>query len=557
MRHRSVFLLAAALLAAILTGCGDSNGGGPPPTATPTSSATPATTRPATATVNPTDTAAATAPASTATPPPTGTVTPPPSSTPTPPPTITDTATPTATATPSPETGRADLSQELSGGNGPFIGEAETPPLQELGYVQVEYLAAGTAASYTAPMPLGADGRWSFTENGTAPYRTRVLVRRPADARDFSGTVVVEWLNVSGGVDANPDYTSLAEELIRQGHVWVGVSAQLIGIEGGPVLVAAPGAEGLAGKGLKAIDPARYGSLAHPGDGFSFDIFTQVARTLRAGGPALGGAIPQRLLAAGESQSALALTTYYNGVQPLTGAFDGFFVHSRAAVALPLVGPGKYADLVASFATTPCTFRTDLAVPVLDLQAESDVVGVLNSASVRQPDSDSLRLWEVAGTAHADAHLLGHLASAVDCGLPINAGPLHLVAKAALRSLDDWVRTGTPPAVGPRLELTATTPAQVARDSDAIALGGIRTPPVDVPVEVLSGVPGPNPALLCILLGSTTPLSPERLAALYPSSEDYSRRYEAAADATIAAGFVLADDRDALLGFADPSALPR
>lgn len=552
MRHGSVLLLYA-LFCSALTACGDSTDGGPRPTATATAAAaTPTATRPATATASPTDTAMPTptapaAPTNTATAAPTRTSTP----------TATETATPTATATPSPEEGLADLSQQLSGGNGPFIGEAETPRLQDLGYLQVEYLAAGTAASYTAPMPLSADGRWSFTEDGSAPYRTRVLVRRPADPADFSGTVVVEWLNVSGGVDANPDYTSLAEELTRQGHVWVGVSAQLIGIEGGPVLVAAPGAEGLAGKGLKAIDPARYGSLAHPGDGFSFDIFTQVARTLRRGGAVLGGATPQRVLAAGESQSALALTTYYNGVQPLTGAFDGFFVHSRAAVALPLVGPGRYADLVASFATTPCTFRTDLDVPVLDLQAESDVVGVLNSASVRQPDSDTLRLWEVAGTAHADAHLLGPLASAVDCGAPINAGPLHLVAKAALRDLDDWVRTGTPPPVGARLELTATTPAQVARDADGIALGGIRTPPVDVPVEVLSGVPGPNPALLCILLGSTTPLAPERLGALYTSVGDYTRRYHAAADAAIAAGFVLADDRDALLAFAAPPALPR
>ena len=81
--------------------------------------------------------------------------------------------------------------------------------------------------------------------------------------------------------------------MTRQGHAWVGVSAQLIGVEGGPVLVVAPGAEGLAGKGLKAIDPARYGSLEHPGDGFSFDIFTQVARALREGGPALGGLQPR------------------------------------------------------------------------------------------------------------------------------------------------------------------------------------------------------------------------------------------------------------------------
>ena len=114
--------------------------------------------------------------------------------------------------------------------------------------------------------------------------------------------------------------------------------------------VSGPGTDA-AGKGLKAIDPARYGSLEHPGDGFSFDIFTQVARAVRAG-RGLGGLQPQRLIAAGESQSAFALVTYYNGVQPLTHAFDGFFVHSRGAVGLPLVGPGKYADIAGAISGT-------------------------------------------------------------------------------------------------------------------------------------------------------------------------------------------------------------
>ena len=52
-----------------------------------------------------------------------------------------------------------------------------------------------------------------------------------------------------------------------------------VGVMGGPVLVKVdvPGSEA-AGEGLKKIDPARYGSLEQPGDGFSFDIFTQLER---------------------------------------------------------------------------------------------------------------------------------------------------------------------------------------------------------------------------------------------------------------------------------------
>lgn len=446
----------------------------------------------------------------------------------------------------------ADVSEELTGGSGIFLGSAEAVSVPA-GYVDHEYVAAGTATAYEPEAALIDDGRWSFLPSSTAEYRTRIVVRRPARAADASGTVLIEWLNVSGGVDANPDYTTLHEEILRRGHVWVGVSAQLIGVEGGPVLVTTPLGEGIVGEGLKGIDPARYGSLSHPGDGYAFDIYTQVARALRLG-EALGGIRPAAVLAVGESQSAIALTTYYNGVQPLTDAFDGFFVHSRGATTLPLVGPGEFADLAGSIgASLRPILRTDGDVPVMQIQAEGDVTGLLASSAVRQDDTEIFRLWEVAGTAHADANLVGdELQSLLDCGAEINDAPFHVVAKAALRALDDWVRAGVAPVVAPRLELTGSTPEASRRDADGIALGGIRTPPVDVPVDVLSGAPGPSPDVICLLLGSTTPLPDERIAELYVSRDDYVGRYEAAADAAIAAGFVLPEDRDALLGYAQP-----
>ncbi len=461
----------------------------------------------------------------------------------------------TTTAATRPEGPAADLSEEITGTTPPFMGEAAGAQLEGTGYVEHEYVAAGTATSYRPEGELTPDGRWTFAPDTNAPYRTRVLVRRPAKRADSSGTVVVEWLNVSGGVDADPDWTSLREEIVRNGDTWVGVSAQLLGVAGGPILVAVPGADvgAVAGKGLKSIDPERYGTLDHPGDGYSFDLFTQVARALRAGGAVTGGVTPQRIIAAGESQSAIALTTYIDGVQPLTHAFDGFFVHSRGSVTLPLVGPGKYADLAGGIGTTPTIFRTDTDVPILDLQSESDVTGILASAAVRQPDTDRVRLWEVAGTAHADAHLMGATADAVDCGAPVNDGPMHVVAKAAFAALETWILTGRPPARAPRLDLTAGATPAIRRDADGIALGGIRTPPVDVPVAVLSGVPGPDPAIICILLGSTKPLPTARIAELYSSRAEYQRKYDAAVRATIAAGYALRADRGALVAYADPA----
>ena len=109
-----------------------------------------------------------------------------------------------------------------------------------------------------------------------------------------------------------------------------------------------------------------------------------------------------------------------------------------------------------------------------------------------------------------------------------------------------------PPPTAPRLEVTDGDKPAIARDADGIARGGVRTPPVDVPVDVLSGSPGPNNDLLCLLMGSTTALPADRIAARYASRSAYEQAFAQSADATIAAGFALREDRDALIAFAHP-----
>jgi hypothetical protein len=261
---------------------------------------------------------------------------------------------------------------------------------------------------------------------------------------------------------------------------------------------------------------------------------------------------PQRIIAAGESQSAFALVTYYDGVQPLTHAFDGFFVHSRGAAGLPLVGPGQSANLAGSIGGASSIFRTDLAAPVMDVQTETDVASVLDAYAARQPDNARLRIWEVVGTAHADVHLLGAEAQYIQCGAPINNGPMYLVAQAGYHALTVWMKTGKPPPRAARIEVKPGSSPQIIRNAEGIALGGIRTPPVDVPVQVLSGVPGPDPSTICLLLGSTTPLSAAKLMSLYPTRSAYLHQFEAATDRVIAEGFLLPQDRAAMLGFARP-----
>ncbi|CAN5644118.1 alpha/beta hydrolase domain-containing protein [soil metagenome] len=452
-------------------------------------------------------------------------------------------------------TGPVSSFAPLTGGNGVrLVSASPGAALADAGYEELEYSASGSAVAYAAD-ELPTNGEWTLTPTDTpADYATRVVVRRPTDPKDFSGNVVVEWLNVSSGADAAPDYTYLADELLRQGDSWVGVSAQLIGIEGGESAVAIE-----AGNGIKNDDPARYGLLHHPGDAYSYDIYTQVARGLRASNPdnPLDGFDVDQVLAIGESQSAFALTTYANGVQPISHEFDGFLIHSRGGAAAPLGTPGTGIDIAGTIGGEPTTVRTDLDVPTIIVETETDVLGLLGYYPARQPDTDMIRVWEVAGAAHADKAQVGAAADMFACPTPVNDGQQMYVLRTALHDLTSWAAGGDAPPKAAPLETTGDGSSAVyVLDAVGNVAGGVRTPVVDAPVELLSGLPADGASVICILFGQTNPIPPDTLAGMYPSRDAYIAAYTEATDAAIDAGFILEADREAVLADARPDRLP-
>ena len=443
----------------------------------------------------------------------------------------------------------------LRGGRGILLLAAVTgPDLAANGYSEDEYLATGTATSFRETDPLTADGRFDLeTGSETAEFATRVVVRRPVDPHAFNGTLVVEWLNVSSGRDAAPDYTYLATELIRRGYAWAGVSAQWAGVEGGNPTIAVPNSADRALTSLAGIDPKRYGDLHHPGDAFCYDIYGQVAHGLEAS-VALAGLTVERTLAVGESQAAIALSMYYNGIQPLSNTFDGFLIHSRGGAVAPLGTAGTGIALRTALRDgAPTRLRDDLMVPAMVVQTETDLFGHLAYYPARQEDSDSFRLWEIAGAAHADKFQIGAFESILECRVPVNRGQQSFVVRAALRALDRWVKGEQRPAPAARLQVgTSETKSEFALDDNGNVLGGVRTPAVDAPTAILSGAPAPGASPICELFGTTKPLQEARLRALYTSAAAYLACYTAAVDVAIADGFVLAEDRAELLAEAQP-----
>jgi hypothetical protein len=411
-----------------------------------------------------------------------------------------------------------------------FILGGAGPHLTAAGYRQSEFFASGTAHSYRAVGDESSDGKWVVQPASSARYRTRIVVRTPVDGARFNGTVLVEWLNVTGGSDLPADAIYLSPEMERAGYAWVGVSAQQAGVDS-----------------LRKSDPARYSSLSHPGDQFSYDIFTQVGRALRQGGSTspLGSLHPKRLVAVGDSQSAIYLTTYIDAVQPIARVYSGFLVHSRSGGAIPLAGGSSQVGIF----TGGIRIRTDVGVPVLLIITETDEA-LGHYFEARQPDTRFVRLWDVAGASHADTYAYGGAATTLGCST-VNEAPSHFVFEAALSAIDRWVRTGMPPPSAPRMDVQMVRGSPVVqRDRLGVVIGGIRGPWVAVPAAAYSGSAPPGFPVFCSLFGSTQAFSPQRLAALYGTRARYENLYAQATDRAIRVGYILPADRAAVLALA-------
>ncbi|HEX5094667.1 MAG TPA: alpha/beta hydrolase domain-containing protein [Acidimicrobiia bacterium] len=427
--------------------------------------------------------------------------------------------------------------------------------VSKVGYQRAEYFFSETAVSYGNTAALGTDGKWAAAPDPATPagaFSTRFLVYRPTDMSKFNGTVVVEWMNVSAGTDIPINWAVAHNEFVRAGAIYVGVTAQSVGVNA-----------------IKTANPDRYGKLSHPGDSYSYDIFTKVGQELqKAPKRFFGGAVAARYIAVGESQSAGRLVTYINAIHPLVDVYDGFMVHSRGAGSSSL----RQGPLAPVPTPSPALIRNDLDVPVMVVEAEGDVIG--SNTQIRQADSPLFREWEMAGTSHADQYIVITNSSdigdgqgeiqmlnglrnplAVGCGLPINAGGHHWIMQAAWHHLDAWVRdhTVTPPS-GPLLQVASTSPTVLSRDSHGNALGGVRSPQVDAPVATITSFnTGPG---FCLLFGSTTPFTAEELAALYPTHADFVNAWKASTTANVAAGFLLPADKTLLDAAAEASTIP-
>jgi hypothetical protein len=428
--------------------------------------------------------------------------------------------------------------------------------LSKVGYIEQEYFISGTAMRYSVPTTAG-----NATAIGTMPYRTRIVIRRPASAQAFAGVVVVDWQNVTAGQDVDTEWAAAGEFFVRTGWAWVGASVQRIGVHG------FDSPNPFANRGLKQWSPVRYKSLdvtnsgAVLDDSQSYDIYSQIAQMLKhpTGVNPFDGMKVQRVYASGASQSATFLVRYYNSVQPLANLFDGFLVRS---------GGGKP--------------RLDQAAKLFKVYTETDVWR--GQAAVRTSDTNSTHTWEIAGGSHVGATGLSldkNDFRAIFVGIndrdtlkfqqPQCVRPYAsdvetwAVVSAAYHALDRWVTKSVTPPVGLPIEVSASPQspqlAALVRDNNGVAVGGIRLPRVAVPTALNTGENIPanatNPAdSFCVLLGTHIPFEAQKLKTLYPTRTAYMGKVKRVVDELVQRGFVLKADALTLTGNAEHDFAP-
>lgn len=463
------------------------------------------------------------------------------------------------------------------------------PPVPR-GYVIEEFFFSGVGNLYeytptgvrvVSPCPAAATSGCT-----SIPYTTRMVVKRPRDPGAFSGTVVIEPLNPSAGFDIAAVWDRSIHHFVRNGDVFIGWSSKSVIINA-----------------LQHWNPARYAALDWPylpfvpngnsgvNDGITFDVAAQIGALIKTNGPEspLHGFRVERVLEAGFSQDGSFTFTQadiFHALERMPGGgpiYDGYLpmgTNGPSNVNFGLTPAGALP------AADPRRRMQPRDVPVILVDTETEIaLGALSPTGLlfRRPDGDAAddryRHWEVPGASHVsndlqDEVITLQLDSAqilrvapqdqppVGCahqqfvngpstGIPgvvdPNTFPFAYVENAAFGALKDWIDHGRPPPHAPFIQVdTTTTPRKIVRDALGNALGGVRTPFVDVPTATYFPTDTVAHTTLfsgfCVLYGYNVPFDEARLESLYRNHGDYVSRVVHGSMQLVRDGFWLVPD---------------
>jgi hypothetical protein len=346
---------------------------------------------------------------------------------------------------------------------------------------------------------------------GETPYRTRIIVRRPANISAFSGTVVAEALHAGG---RSLIFEWSRQSILTRNHMFVEI-------------VHSPANVNL----LKTFNAERYASL-NIAMGQTNEVIAQVGRLIKSKTGPFAPYNVQRTTLMGTSASSGTVRGYLAAHATLRlpdekPIFDGFLLTStNGNTPLPIVD-----------------------VPMIQMPTQTEVVTWAEQGiAYRRPDSDEtgnrFRLYEVAGMPHNNSRDSPGFRND-PCTLPVTDFPAGAFTALALNHLIDWIATGKTPPHAPPIAVDRDPSgdnSHLALDEFGNAKGGIRNVWVDVPIATY-GVFGKGKTTaqdrLCQLAGTNVPLPVATLRKLYRDSSDYVAKIEQRLKQLIAEGWFL------------------
>ena len=404
------------------------------------------------------------------------------------------------------------------------IWMASQLPLSRWGYIEEEFFIEGNANIYkalTAPAEI----------TSTVPYKTRILVRRPADTRRYSGNIVLEPIHPGRTV---PALATTFRWIYGNGDVWVGVEP--------------PGNIPF----LKQYNPTRYASLTPVPNLTVHDSLAQVSALLQSSSSPIQGLQVRDVFMQGISATCGVVSQFIN------------MLHRETTLA-----NGK--PIVSGYMPGECTAALpDINVPVIRITTQYDF-----NASNRKPDSDDpkgrFRLYELTGSAHFSTNnpmfgvpvsvwramgVTGTTGDTITCKeftaptyAKLNDFPVWVFFGGAMKNLQEWVQKGEAP---PRAQPIMTDAnGKPVLDELGNAKGGLRTPIVDSPTASWHAI-GTD----CNLWGYKVPFTAEVLKKLYPTHDAYVRQVKQQADQMVKGGWITEADARYLTTAAEKSSIP-
>jgi hypothetical protein len=426
--------------------------------------------------------------------------------------------------------------QGRQGGRGAVqVDLPSVPTAVSLPTLSVEVTGPGPMFDSTPSLPQGkglAAFRYEVKEyfvSGTAngqPYTTRLVVRRPANARPFSGLVLAESMHGSGAAHMF-EFTSTYT--MSSGHAAV------------EILTTSP-------MQFTDFNQARYRELRIAG-GQASEILAQVGALVRTGTP-LGGATVRKMVLAGTSMSAGTLLNYLPAhrvfrTPDMQRIYDGFYPTSNGSLV------------------------PDVDVPVVHMPTmlEVSAANITDRADSDEPGKQ-YRLYEIAPMAHIDTRYSVRL-KPNPCTQPLSTFPHEAYVAMGLHHLLQWVDKGIVPPKAERIVRDndeQNDGSRMALDEHGNPRGGIRTPYVDVafaryglrPPAITPLIPSPSAYvaaggqqaanLMCGLSGTQTPLDAAMLKAMYKTPRAYVAAFEKRLTELEKAGWSLPLYRDLIVG---------